>query len=356
MYWRAEKYIVNLIVETLRRIVTYVPTLTNEEYEIVSFSSSGSVPETYEEYFTNQEVYPSLLVIGQGSTFTNTALDNIVDMDINRKIDLGKYATSYYKLRGTGSIAFQLPSTFSSETIRGVDCDVASTGEDNLEDNIQVSLVKNYLTTPLTVSTGSISGTSNIGFQRLFSFLEPSYTLDSSEYWLLMTTSDLGSYYIGLDPTVNYIYRTNSLNATGSLSGSVYTPAVIRVGGMINTSVAIKCTYKNSSTKARDLSEIIVNYFQLIKRAQLSRSSNAVINTLLVFLNGTLIDEWIKRDVKLINFRTQPLEKRRRGLNDIIFTSTITFNVLSEWAEEYDAQTLEDVSITLTVPNKLQNS
>jgi len=356
MYWRAEKYIVDLIVETTRRIIKYVPSFTNEDYEIIALSATGSTPETFEEYFTNQEVYPSLLVLGQGATYTNTALNNVVDMDLDRKLLLGTKSIAYYKLAGTGSVAFQLPSTFTSETVRGIECDVASVDNENQEDDIQISLIKNFLTAPLTVATGSIAGTMNDTFQRLFGNLDPAYTLDDNDYWVNMTTSDLGSYYIGLDSSVDYKYRTNSVESTGSISGSVFTPAIIRMGGLVTTNVSVKCSYKNSSGKARDLSEVLVNYFQLIKRAQISRAPDAIINTLLVFLNNDLIDEWVKRDVKVMNFRILPIEKRRRGLNDIIFTSTLTFSVISEWAEEYDAQTLEDISVTVNSVNRLSNA
>lgn len=346
MHYRLQKYLVEQFTSLIRRVFRYNSSWTNTDIELVQFAS-GSEQLAFEQFFEENERYPVITVGAQGGTFSHAAFNDLIDVYDYDAVNLGTRAQSSVTISDSVSLRVQIPNSYLTETIRGIEVYLASTGEASTDENITVKLYRNFTTSPVLVSSGSLAGTSRTSFDFHFCELWPYTTLTGEDYWVTLQTSSGSSYYVGLDTTATSLYSDNSsggyVTATGSITGKLFLPAFIRMGGNLEPVVVIRCMGKNDTAGVYNLSELIAQYVELSKHSEISRASNAVDGTKLAMLQSAGVSELTEKGIYVKNIRIGGVDTRPRGENDKIFIIPITVEIFTEWFQDYPVDILERV-------------
>lgn len=348
MHFRLNKYLIEQSTRFLRRLFNYNSEWTNKDIEIVQISS-GSANMVFEQYFVEAEKYPIITIGTSGGNYTQSAFNDLVRIVDDDKISLGNRGLSNVEVSDVNQLQILLPTTVTNEVIRGMDLQLAWTGNDVGGDNIDVNVYKDFTTTPVLLGSGSIEGNTNIELNTYFTEFDSNITLTGEDFAITFITASGSSYYIALDTTSNtYIYNQNGsiTTSTGSIVGNLYLPAFIRMGTDYQPTLTFKVHAKNNTGVLYSLVELIVMYFTLAKYGQISRASDNVNGLKLSELESTVaISEFLEKGIYIKSIRQGGLEVRKRGDNDIIFSVTISIDMFTEWFEDYPVDTIKDITI-----------
>jgi len=348
MHFRLNKYLIEQSTQFLRRLFDYNSEWTNKDIEIVQISS-GSSNMVFEQYFVEAEKYPIITIGTSGGSYTQSAFNDLLRIVDDDKINLGDRGLSNVEISDINQLQVLLPSTVINETIRGIDLQLTWTGKDVGGDNIDVNVYKNFTTTPVLIGSGSIIGHTNTELNKYFTEFGSNILLTGSDFAVTFTTASGSSYYIILDTTSNtYKYNQNGniTTSTGSIVGSLYLPAFIRMGTDYQPTLTFKVHAKNDTGTLYSLAELIVMYFTLAKHGQISRASDNVNGLKLSELESTTaISEFLEKGIYIKSIRQGGLEVRKRGEKDIIFSVTISIDMFTEWFEDYHVDTIKSIEV-----------
>jgi len=348
LHFRLNKYLIEQSVRFLRRLFNYNSEWTNKSIEIVQISS-GSANMVFEQYFVEAEKYPIITVGTRGGNYTQSAFNDLLRIVDDDKISLGNRALTVIEISDVNELQILLPSTVVGEVIRGIDLQLAWTGNDVGGDNINVNVYNNFTTTPNFLGSGSIKGNTSTELLTYFTEFDSNITLTGSDFGITFKTLTNSSYYVAIDNTLNlYKYNQNGniTTSTGSIVGSLYLPAFIRMGTDYQPTLTFKVHAKNDTGTLYNLVELIVMYFTLAKYGQISRASNNVNGLKLSELESTTaISEFLEKGIYIKSIRQGGLEVQKRGDNDIIFSITISIDMFTEWFEDYSVDTIKDITI-----------
>lgn len=347
MYYRFDKYLVNEFITYLRRVFRYNTEWANKDLELVQFPS-GSGPLVFEQFFEENEKYPIIVVSSNGGNYTNVAFNDFIGSYDNDDILFGDRSLQYVVVGETSKLAVQLPLEAYSETLRGVWVNMAWSGAYSGGDDLQVFLYKGYDTTKTLVSSASVPGTTCQVFKRVFSEFYPYVALNDTDYWMEIFTSAGSTYNIGIDTNSTTYYDSGGIRSTGSIDGSLVLTPFLRYGGHYEGSFSIRCMAKNDTSTARNLSELSAQYILLAKHAKLDRTTDSI-NGLLNDVLHSVDGEWFGKGFYIKGVHQGVLENRRRGENDVIFISSITVDVFSEWFQDYPATSIKDIDVSDTI-------
>jgi hypothetical protein len=355
LYWRTEDQIVIAFVDTFRRIFTYDSSWANKDLNIISLGT-GSVPVVYESYFEDNEQYPLLAVMGNGGTYTHQSFNNLIQVVKDDGIVLGSRALEYIELNANAPVGIQLPqASFGSQVLRGLQMGLAYSGLRASGDDISMSLISNFTTSGSIVASGSILGTDNPTYRTYHGeFGYPYPTLLNQDYWIMLSVPSSSSYYIGIDPTVSSLYQYvdsfgNTQIGTGSIVGAAILPAFLRFGTSYEGSVIIRCSSKNTSGLARQLSSLVSMYTELLKQSQITRQSTGIDLTQLVFDQSGVLNEWLLKGIRIKSVGSSGVGSniRARGDHDRIFYSDVTVGIYGEWFQDYPIDTATGINVTI---------
>ncbi len=349
MYIRSEKYVIETFTKTLRRIFRLNSQWNNIDYELIQISSGSSI-SIFEQYNEENERYPMVMVAGTNVNYSNPAFNNLIGEYDNNSLDIGERPLSYTLFDNFNSVFIPFPNTVNTEIVRGFASKIAWAGQGTGGGEIALNLYKDYDTTPLLVSSGSIDGAIFINvFDYYYADLYPKIVCDSSKYALQLLPLDDSTYYAAIDTTTNDFYYQRSQICSGSIVSKVMLQAFTRVGGNVEGSLVLKCRAKNSTAIARNLAELIAIYTQLLKHAEISRKVNSLDLTLNNYIVSGIVNEWLQKGIVIKGIRTGGLEVTRRGDNDNLFAINVTIDYLADWFEDYNQETIENINIDITV-------
>ena len=348
LYYRFEQTARDTFVEFMRRAFRYGGPWMNRELEIISVS--GSVNDlVYETFFEEPEHYPVVTVVsgpGQGVPMGfNDQVDNVYDF----QYPMGERSLALVDFSSSLPIAFRLPSALTG-SIGGVDVDLMWKTGYNVDD-IDLAL---YAGTSLTgsvalLSSGSIINTDVLTPTPFFGSLYPHVDINAgTTYWLVLTPQSGSVYRIAVDTSPAYGYVTPSPSGSivsGSIYGGVRYAPVMRMGGAHEFTIIIRCSAKNSMEKAQNLADLTEIYINLSKHAVLNRSLTTTTKMDLsrFYENGVPFLTSKGFSVKSVN--KTAMETRKRGDNDIIFTTGVNVDVRAEWSMDYDERHILDIDV-----------
>jgi len=343
MHWRAQKYIVEEIVKLIRRIFFYNSSWVNTDIEIVQFSS-GSEQLVFEQFLEENEKYPVITVGSNGVNFTNTSLNNIIQSVERDGTVLGERALSMVNISDVDKLVVQLPSSSLNKIYDVICTTYAWTGDRCGGDDIDIYLYSDYFNNPILITSASLPGTLSRKFVSNITEFQPSvFILAGKDYWITYQTSSSSVYAIAIDTESNSLYNFKNTMYSGSVVGSLLSPPCLRVGGSIESNISIKCMSKNGTKHAYDISELISQYLLLMKHAQIDRLSTNMLSESRIVSN--IVGELTSKGIYIKNIHTGPVEMRRRGENDLIFTIPITLDIFSEWFNDYSIDRIKDIGI-----------
>ncbi len=348
MQYRLQKYAVKEIVEYIRRIFRYETSWTNEGIEIVEIEDGETNPLAFEQFFEENERYPIITVNAVGSNLSHNAINNLIDIADRDSQALGDTALTCVPISATLQCNTSLPTSIANETLRGLFVTLASDLTGVPGENIDVKLYSDFTTTPTLVSSGSITGNEVSTYTSYYCELSPAIVLSGSDYWLQFTTTNGSVYNIAIDTDADGLYQTGAsgslTTASGSVVGEVLMPAVAVIGTMNEGTVLIKASSKNTSATAFNLSELIGQYIELGKVALFTRASGSVNNTKAFILSESNLPTLASKGIHVKNVRIGNVENRPRGINDKVFSISLTVDYMAEWNQEYPADILQSIT------------
>jgi hypothetical protein len=333
MQWHLQKYVVKELVEYLRRIFKYESSWTNVDIEVVDLGDIGQNPLAFEQFFEENERYPIITLAAAGSTMTRTAVNNLIQVYDDDSVPLGIRALTAVPISSTLQCNVPIPASLVNETLRGLFVTLASTGSGVAGEDIAVNLYSNFTTSPVLVTAGTLLGTESTSYQSLYCEL-PETTLSGSDYWLTFGTVSGSVYNLAIDPYALGMYQNGSsgslVTSSGSIVASLLMPAGAILGGMNEGTVLIKCSSKNATALAYDLSELIGQYLELGKAALFTRVAGAVDNLKASVLTADDLPTLASKGIHIKTVRLGNTEMRRRGQNDEIFSVAVSVEYMSE--------------------------
>lgn len=347
LYYRFEQTARDTFVEFLRRMYRYGGPWLNEGLEIVAVS--GSVSDlVYEAFFEEQERYPVVTVstgAGQGVPMGfNNQIENLYD----RVYPMGDRALSLVEFSTNEPVAFRIPSTFTG-SMSGLNIDLVWKRGYNVDD-IDVAVYSGYTTTgSVLLSSGSIQSTDISVLKTFFAGVYPHVDINAgTDYWAVFTPASGAVYKIAVDTASTHGYITPAPGGSlvsGSLYGGVRYSPRMRMGGAHEFSLNIKCSAKNSMERAQDLADLAEIYTNLAKYGGLSRAStqDTRMNIARWYVDG--VSYLTGKGFAVTSVNKLAVSDRRRGDNDIIFTTGITVGLRSEWYVDFNEQHVLDIDV-----------
>jgi hypothetical protein len=346
MHYHLNKYLISNLTNYLRRVFRYNSQWVNLGVEIVQFSS-GSEQLVFEQFYNENEKYPVITLGSNGGSITPFGFNDFLTTGADSVEIIGNRNLSMVILSSNAPVAFSLTDNLLTKTLGNISLKGAWSQTGGGGDDITVNLYKDYLTTPILVASGSLSGITEITFQDMETELFPTITLDQQDYWIELQVASGSDYYIGIDTTrtTKYISGTGSIQSTGSVVGFVRFPSSLTFGGLYECNMVFRCMSKNQTAQAYDLSELIIQYLSLGKHAVISRESDAIDGMELPTISysnssGTLS----VAGINIKDIRIGAVENRRRGEKDLIFTVPISLTVMTEWSQQFNANYLKDTT------------
>lgn len=349
MFWRSENEIIDEFVRLFRRILHYKQSWTNVDSRIVSLDANTKV---YESFFESAEQYPYVAVSGGGFNRSGQSFNSYLGGMQGKIADMGTRGLGLGVIDENSYMYFALPSSVIDEDmLYAIEVYALNSNAGYNIDTLDISLYKDYQTSPVLVSSASIPRIKDCcDYKKYYAEFYPVVALDGADYWLKFSTTTGNSFFIGLDTLADnvfdYLYTGSIVRASGSIHGRIVTPPIVRLGGAIEGVITIRCGSKNSTRIARDTLTILANYIELFKQAQLSRGSDPDM-TILTLGGETLVDEWLLKDIRIKSVRQSNAQERRRGDNDIIFLYDLTVEYYAEWHQDYDKDTIGGFDIDL---------
>jgi hypothetical protein len=358
MYWRSEKEIIDDFVKVLRRIFTYVENVTNKDKEFVILPTGSMANSIFESFASINEDYPQIRVDSGGMSFIDH-LNNLITTNAGGETPLGYRPLKKVIATHDFPITTILPSDLVGASIRGFVIPLANTNYMEGSEDVDIELKRViYTTTPIptteiiTVASGSLSRNPSNEYLKSFAPIYPFTDILNGDY-LTITPRVGDSYIFGVDEdretSCTYFENGVEINAGGSLYGRAISTAFIRIGAGIEGSILIKCSSKDDSKTARNLASTVAIYCNLLKQAQISRKQIGYYADKLQLVFGTTeeYDEWLEKGIRIKAIRQNPINYRRRSSNEIIYESTIVIDVASEWFQDFQADTLEEISVDI---------
>ena len=345
MYWRSEKEIIDEFTSVLRRIFSYVGELENKDKELLTLPT-GSLPgKIYESFASREEVYPQIQIDSGGVVFKD-GLNNLMSVVTGEEYFLGYSPDCTVEVSYNYPLKVQIPEHLFGSSARGFVISFASIGYQG-GDNVEVKVYKNYSTTPTLEASGSLLGNPSNRYLMNFVELSENISFEDEDWWMELIPAEDNKYYFGIDKGIesSYTYFENGIEqtSTGTLHASILSPAFVRVGGLLEGSILIKCSSKDDSKTARDMSSVVSLYCNLLKHSQINRKSNDKLQLVMGIAGG--YDEWIEKGIRIRGIRQNPMNYRRRSSNEIIYESTVIVDIETDWFQDFDAQTLEEISV-----------
>ncbi|MCK9541078.1 MAG: hypothetical protein M0R03_03510 [Novosphingobium sp.] len=359
MYWRSEKELIEEFTSILRRIFTYVEQVENKDRELITLPTGSLAKSIFESFSSTAESYPQIQVDSGGLSFTNY-LNNLISEVQGEESFIGNRPLESVIVTDQYPLQVKIPTDIDNMTIRGISIPLSAVDFDGGE-NVTINLYKDFTTTPVLMSSGSLYGNPSTTFLESFAEIYPQVTIQNDEdWWMEIVPAEDNKYLFGIDPTVDntYIYYNNGVEVqeTGSLYGSLLSPSFIRVGGKLEGTILIKCSAKGDSSTARDIASIVSIYCELLKQSQIYRKSDDSEKLRLIFGSSFEYDEWLERGIRIKSIRQLPINKRVRSSKDIIYESIITIDILTEWYKDFSGNSLKeiDVNIRSLLPQEFQ--
>lgn len=349
MEYQLGDVIVREMVSFLQRVFRYNSSWLNSTIEVVQVPS-GSTLQIFEVFSEEAEKYPSVAVASLGGTFQHLGINNVLGSNSGNAIPLGIRSIITKTIDDVKTLAVQLTQEdIENITLRGLSAYYAWTGEMIGGDDISVILYKNYTTTPIQVASASLPGRETVDFQESNTEFNPYILMDGSDYWLLFSSTADSPYYVGIDDSIttnSCRYTDGAMTAfSGSVTGKLFIPEGLHIGGGYNSSIGIRTRAKNSSKLAQQMSELIAQYCEYAKHAYINRNTGVAVHGLSsIFLNAG-VAEFAKKGIYIQNTRIGPVESKPRAPNDNIFSVLVTIDCFSQWEMLFPAQTLLDTTI-----------
>lgn len=348
LYYRFEQTARDTFVEFMRRAFRYGGPWMNRDLEIISVS--GSVSDlVYETFFEEPEHYP-VVTVGSGAgqhvpMGFNDQVDNMYDF----QYPMGTRSLSLVDFSSSTPIAFKLPSALTG-SIGGVDVDLMWKTGYNVDDiDLAVYSGPSLTGSVVLLSSGSIANTDVTTPTSFFGGFYPYVDINAgTDYWLVMTPQSGSVYRISVDTSPVWGYVTPSPSGSivsGSLYGGVrYAPA-LRMGGAHEFTISIRCSAKNSMEKAQNLADLTEIYIKLAQHAVLNRalSTPTKMDLSRFYVNG--IPYLASKGFAIKSVSKTAMENRKRGDNDIIFTTGVNVEVRAEWSMDYDEQQILEIDV-----------
>lgn len=351
MQWHLQKYVVKELVEYIRRIFKYESSWTNVDIEVLDLGDIGQNPLAFEQFFEENERYPIITLNAAGATMSRSAMNNLIQLYDNDSIALGTRALFSVPISSSIQCNVPLPVSVSNETLRGLFVTLASDGKGVPGEDISVKLYSHFTSSPVLAATGTIIGTESPSYDPVYCEL-PSTLLSDTDYWLTFSTVSGSVYNIAIDPYAVGTYQSNQTGSTitssGSIVGDLLMPAVACLGGMGEGTVIIKCSSKNTTAGASDLSELVGQYIELGRVAQFTRASGSVNTLKASVLSENNLPTLSSKGIHIKSVRLGNVEFRRRGINDEIFSISVSVDYMAEWSQEFPAEILQDVTPDIT--------
>ncbi|MFA5395644.1 MAG: hypothetical protein WC346_06430 [Methanogenium sp.] len=349
MYWRSEKEIVEEFTGILRRVFSYVEELPNKDRELINLPTESLKDAIYEAHASDSEKYPQIRVSSGGIRFVNT-LNNFISQIEGEEEYLGTRPLKSVIVSKQSPLKIKLPSELTGTSARGLS--VAFASIDYMGgDNVDIKIYKHYLSSPILEASGTLLG--NPSSQYLLNFAEFSNTINitDEDYWLELIPQEDSKYMFGIDTTINSKYKyyedSSEIEATGSLHGSMVAPAFSRIGAMLQGPIIVTCSAKDDSGTASNLSTVVGVYCNLLKEAQIDRKNTAIDKTKFTLFSRVEIDDWLSKGIRIESIVINPIVKRQRSTQDIIYESSVVINVMTEWFQDFPAVTLENIDIDI---------
>lgn len=349
MQWQLEKYAVEEFVKLLRRIFRYKNEFSNEDIEIIQFNS-GSSQLVFEQFFEENEKYPIITVYGMGGSYLNNGLDDYEASSIDASsYVLGTVARDYRTVSAGSPLVAKLPwnEEIKSAQITGFFLNYLWDGEDIGGDDLTYDLYYASPSGSITVASGSILGTLSRTSITQYAYFNSPVIINGSNYYLSVSAPTGSSYSLLIDPDCGLTYSIGGVPYSGSVVGSLVQPPSHALGGRLESTIMIRVITKNSTAAMRNLSEILITRFLLLKQAQYNRSSTT--EQMVPVVTNDVVSEWLSKGIVIRGIREGSPEMRKRGINDLIFTLPISVDILTNWSIEYPGEFLEGFNVETSV-------
>ena len=346
MHWRLDKYLIEQSTQFLRRIFSYNSEWTNKDIEIVEIAS-GSSALVFEQFFNEPEKYPIIVISPLGGSNSQSGFNDLWRDVTDDKLELGERGLLAIEISDINTLQVPIPEELYGSSIRGIDFQVAWTGEGE-GGEIGINVYKDFLTTPTLIGSGSFEGTLDKGVNTYFIEFFNSISLNGEDLYLTFSTSSNNSYYLIFDNSVSTVSRFNQngniSNLPGSIVGGLYLPAFKRLGGDYHSALNFKVFTKNDTKNLYSLTELIAIYFTLAKHGNVSRKSYHVNGLTLSELYST-VSELSEKGIYVKSIKQGGVEARRRGEKDVVYVKSVTIEFFTEWFQDFPLDTLRSIEV-----------
>lgn len=349
LHWRLHKYLVDESISFIKRILTYNESWSNKDIEVFQLESGSTTNNNvYEQYFQGREKYPIITVAPGNGQFTNAAFNDLIRVVDDDHVSLGSRGLYTEEIYGGKVLVFDITGILNSEGLRGLSFDVMCDSYGNTGYTVEATLYSDYFGSSKTqLASGSSKEINSFGiFENIFVEMYPQVVIDKVDSCFIELKTSGEGYYVSIDNGESNNYNTveNSVvvNKSGSIVGNLLLPAFIRIGGDYQGSINVRVLSKGDTDILYDLSSIISQYFILARQSQISRLPAAVNSTIL-----TGISEFLKKGIFIKSVIVSNVDTKKRSGDELetIFVITLNINVMTEWFQDYPADTLKEIVV-----------
>jgi len=328
----------------------------NTDVEVLTLSGNN-IPEAFEQYPWDNEKYPLVVCLSDGSTDDHWAIDSRIG-NFWETLCIGSAARDYIQL-GINPVAFGVRVDSESFTLRQVKLPLLYLGP--YEETVGVTLWSSGSSGPaFKLASGSINPGRNASYKwyttGMYDLAGTNVTLDVNTPYFISVKASSGSYALMLDnnpkltitPFVRFLQFNGTawdVDYTKTAYALVNGPVYHRLGGGLESRIRLYVEAKDLSTTQK-IAELLFVYLHLQKHSNVKRKIKHQLSPNQTGMEYDFVSDLTENGIYIIDVDKSGESVRNRG-NDRLFSIELHITCYSAWTEDFTLPELRDIDIDL---------
>lgn len=351
--YRQPRDIKRVFTEFINKVFHLNSQWINTDVEVINVSGENS-PEAFEQYPWDNEQYPIVVLLSDGSTDDHWAIDSRIGY-FWETLRIGTAARDYVRL-SQNPVAFGVRASDTSMKLRQIKLPLIYFGP--YEETVGITLWSSGSSGPETkLASGSIQPSTNATYRwyatGMYDLAGGTVVLNADTNYFISVKAPSGSYALMLDnnPDVTITPFIRFLEFDGSVWNPYYTktayalvngPVFHRLGGGLQSSVRLFIEAKDLSTTQK-IAELLFVYLHLQKHSNVKRKIKHQLDANQTAMEYDFVSNLTENGIYIIDVDKGGESVRNRG-NDRLFSIELTVTCYSGWTEDFTLPELRDIN------------
>jgi hypothetical protein len=351
--FRQSRDIKQVFVEFVNKIFHLNSQWINVDTEVISVSAENA-PNAYEQYPWDNEKYPIVVCLSDGSSDDHWAIDSRIG-NFWETLRVGSAARDYVQL-GNNPVAFGVHIDDTPLTLRQVKLPLLYLGP--YEESVGITLWSSGSLGPaVKLASGSINPGRNANYKwyqtGMYDLASDNVILTANTNYFISVKVLSGSYALMLDnapkPSITPFVRYLQFNGTNwnidytktgyaLLNGPIYR----RLGGGLQSNIRLFIEAKDLSTTQK-IAELLFIYLHLQKHSNVKRKIKQTLESNQTGMEYDFVSNLSEKGIFIIDVNKGGENVRNRG-NDRLFSIELTITCYSAWTEDFVLPELKDIN------------